>query len=272
MASDKGHLERQLQGHVAEFTLNRPDKANALNLDLWYEIKEAFQWADQNAEVRCVIIRGAGKNFCAGIDFEMIKHLSENFHKQGEGRRQEVLGQTIRELQSCMTAIELCRKPVIAAIHGACYGAGVDLITACDIRYASSQASFSVKEVDLAIVADVGTLQRLPRIVSEGIARELAFTARVIDSKEAQDIKLVNKVYESDELLWQKARETAALIAEKSPLAIRGTKQVLNYSRDHSVAEGLDFVANWNAAMLFSTDLQKAIEAAMRRSKAQFEN
>ena len=152
--------------------------------------------------------------------------------------------------------MENCRKPVIAAISGACYGAGVDLITACDIRLASEEARFSVKEVDLAIVADVGTIQRLPKIIGEGRARELIFTAREFDAKEASQIGLIQHIY-SHESLVQKAMDLATLIATKSPMAIRGSKQVLNYSRDHSVAEGLEYVANWNAAMLFSEDFKK---------------
>ncbi|MFW7381261.1 MAG: crotonase/enoyl-CoA hydratase family protein [Oligoflexus sp.] len=265
-------LDVKLDNRVAEVSLNRPDKSNAVNLEMWQEIRRVFCWADEDPSVRCVVLKAMGKNFCAGIDFAMIQYLSQNFQTQGEGRRQEELRKVIIDLQACFTAIEDCRKPVIAAIHGACYGAGVDLITACDFRYASKDASFSVKEVDLAIVADIGTLQRLPRIVSEGVARELALTARIVASEEAQRLHLVNRVFATPEELWSQASATAAIIAEKSPIAVRGTKQVLNYSRDHSVAEGLDFVANWNAAMLFNRDFQKAVEAAMSRKVAIFDD
>jgi enoyl-CoA hydratase len=151
-----------------------------------------------------------------------------------------------------------------------CYGGGIDLISACDIRHAAADATFSVKEVDLGIVADVGTLQRLPHLVGEGRAREWALTGRIFQATEAERAGLINTVTPDAQSLLDLAREQAALIAEKSPLAVRGTKHIMNYSRDHTVAEGLDYVAVWNAGMLMSLDLKLAVEAAMQRRQAEF--
>ncbi len=255
---------------VAEISLNRPDKANALNETLWNEIGVAMQWADATTDVRVVILRGEGSQFCAGIDFEFMASMKNRISALTEGRKQEVMHHFIVSLQRSISALETCRKPVITAIHGACYGGGIDLITASDIRHASMDAKFSVKEVDLAIVADVGTLQRLPRIVGEGNARELALTGRVVKADEAQRLGLINQLCPDSASLLALVREQAASIAEKSPLAVRGTKQILNYSRDHSVQEGLDYVAAWNAGMLMSEDLRLAMEAMMTKKKPEF--
>ncbi len=255
---------------VAEIRLNRPDKANALNEKLWFEIESAIHWADESNDVRSVVFCSEGNKFCAGIDFEFISSIALRIEPLPEGRKQEYLLSIIRSLQKSFTAIERCRKPVIAAIQGVCYGGGIDLITACDIRHASVDASFSVKEVDLGIVADIGTLQRLPRLVGDGIARELALTGRVFHAQEAQGFGLINQLAADHKSLWELALEQATLIAEKSPLAIRGTKHIMNYSRDHSVQEGLDYVALWNAGMLMSVDLKQSMEAMMGRKKAQY--
>lgn len=253
---------------VAEVSLNRADKANAIHEKMWFEIEAAFRWADETPEVRAVILRAEGSRFCSGIDFEFVHSMARRIENLPDGRRQEQMLAIIRSLQKSFTSIESCRKPVIAAIQGVCYGGGIDLITACDIRHAAADATFAVKEVDVGIVADVGTLQRLPRIVGEGRAREWCLTGKVIQVDEAQRGGLINAIAPDAPSLLELAREQAALIAEKSPLAIRGTKQILNYSRDHGVTDGLEYVAAWNAGMLMSLDLKLAVEAAMNRKKA----
>jgi enoyl-CoA hydratase len=263
-------LKVTLANKVAEVSLNRPDKANALHEKMWFEVEAAFRWADETPEVRVVILRSEGPRFCSGIDFEFVHSIARRIESTPDGRRQEQLLALIRSLQASFTRIESCRKPVIAAIQGVCYGGGIDLVSACDIRHAAADATFSVKEVDLGIVADIGTLQRLPKIVGEGRAREWAFTGKVFNALEAQRAGLINEVAQDIQGLLEFVREQAALIAEKPPLAVRGTKQILNYSRDHSVADGLDYVATWNAGMLMSLDLKLAVEAAMQRKKAIF--
>jgi enoyl-CoA hydratase/carnithine racemase len=167
-------------------------------------------------------------------------------------------------------AAEACRKPILAAIHGACIGGGVDLITACDIRYATADARFSVKEIDLAIVADLGTLQRLPRLIGDGLARELAFTGRSFGGEEALAMRLVNRVFADQEALLSAVLEAARVIARKSPATIRGIKQELNYSRDHTVAQGLLHVAKHNASHLFSDDLAEALAATQEGRDPRF--
>ncbi|MBL0141983.1 MAG: crotonase/enoyl-CoA hydratase family protein [Betaproteobacteria bacterium] len=250
---------------VATVTLNRPDKANAMEEAMWHELREAMRWADATPGVRVVIVKGAGKHFTAGIDLAMLAGIGAHIRDEDEARGREKLRRLILDLQDTITSIERCRKPVIAAVHGACIGGGIDLITACDMRYCSADARFSVKEIDVGMAADVGTLQRLPRLVGEGMARELVYTGRTFEADEAREIGLVNRVFANPEALDAGVMEIAGSIAAKSPLAIRGCKEMLNYSRDHSVADGLNYVATWNAAMLLSKDLAEAGAAARER-------
>ena len=255
---------------VAEIRLNRPDKSNAMNEAMWQEIRQAFAWADSAPEVRVVILSGAGRNFCAGIDLAMLGGIQQRIAGPDGARSREALRRLILDLQDCLNAIERCRKPVLAAIHGACVGGALDLVTCCDMRYAALDTDFSIKEIDIGMVADVGTLQRLPRLVGEGMARELAYTGRTVDAAEAARLGLVNRVFDTAETLQAGVRELALGIAAKSPLAVRGIKEVMNFSRDHSVADGLNFVATWNAALLLSGDLNEAIAAQRERRTAQF--
>ncbi|GAB2789536.1 crotonase/enoyl-CoA hydratase family protein [Rhabdobacter roseus] len=253
-----------LDEHVAYLRFNRPDKANALNQTSWDELKRAFEALDENDEVRVVVLAGEGKHFCAGIDLELLMTLS---HTPGtcEGRTREQLRRQILNLQAPINAIEQCSKPVVAAIHGGCIGAGLDIVSACDMRYATTEAYFSIREIDMGMVADLGTLQRLPRILSQGIVRELAYTGRSVYGPEAERIGLVNGTFEESTLLHEGVRTLARTIAAKSPLAIRGTKHILNHSRDHSVADGLAYMATWNAAMLLSDDLKEAFQAKLQK-------
>jgi enoyl-CoA hydratase len=260
----------ELADKVATVTLNRPEKANAMEEAMWQEIRSAMHWADSTPEVRCVVMQGAGKHFTAGIDLAMLASLNSQIKGADEGRTREKLRRFILDLQDTLSSIEQCRKPVLAAIHGACIGGGIDLITACDMRYCSSEARFCVKEIDVGMTADVGTLQRLPGLIGEGMARELAYTGRTIDAVEAKDIRLVNRVFESPAALHAGVREIALNIASKSPLAVRGCKEMITYARDHSVADGLNYIATWNAAMLMSADLFEAGAAAMQKRPAQF--
>lgn len=260
------------ENRVANIQLNRPKKANAINAAMWQEIKDVFDLVDESPEVRVAVLSGQGKHFSAGIDFEFLGSMYNKLSGLSEGRKQERLRQIIIGLQDCITAIELCRKPVIAAIHGACMGGGVDLITACDIRYATADARFSIKEVDLAIVADTGALQRLPRIIGDGLFRELAYTGLEFDGVKAHSMGLVNKVFPDQMNLLAGVKELATQIAAKSPLAIRGIKETMIYSRDHTVAEGLKYVATWNAAIGLSKDVQDAVTAYLQKRCAEFED
>lgn len=263
-------LELALNDGVLEVRLNRPEHANALDEAAWQDLRRAFDWADGEAAVRVVVLAGAGRHFCAGIDLAMLAGVSARIADADEARSREALRRLIRDLQDCLSAIERCRKPVLAAIHGACLGGGLDLAACCDIRYVAADAQFAVREIDLAMVADVGTLQRLPRLIPDGLARELAYTGRTLAAAEAVACGFANAVYADAVSLLAGVREIARSIAGKSPLAVRGSKEMLNYSRDHSIADGLDYVATWNAAMLLSADLREALAASREGRPPQF--
>jgi enoyl-CoA hydratase/carnithine racemase len=263
-------LAVELAEGVATVTLDRPDKANAIDMAMWQAIRDAMRWIDATPEARVAILCGAGKQFTAGIDLALLGAIRAEISDACDGRAREKLRRLIVDLQDTLTSIERCRKPVIAAVHGACIGGGVDIVTACDIRLASADAVFSVREIDVGMTADLGTLQRLPRLVGEGMARELAYTGRNVDGREAQAIRLVNRCWDTREALIAGARELAAAIAAKSPLSVRGTKEMITYARDHSVADGLNYVATWNAAMLLSADLPEALASAREKRPPRF--
>ncbi len=258
-------LKVTLQAGVARVALNRPHKANAINADMWRELREAMEWLDQTPQARVAILSAVGAHFCAGLDLGMFDELQTQAEDACGGRSREMTRRSILDIQNAVSSIERCRKPVIAEVHAACVGGGVDIITACDMRYCSEDAWFSVKEIDVGLVADVGVLQRLPRLIGEGMARELAYTARRFSGAQAQDMRLVNRCYAGREELAQAVAELAAQLAAKSPLCLRGTKEMISHVRDRSVADGLNYIATWNAAMLYSEDLQEALRATRER-------
>ncbi|WP_426417473.1 crotonase/enoyl-CoA hydratase family protein [Aestuariirhabdus sp. LZHN29] len=259
------------EGKVAHIKLNRSDKANAIDQLMWSELQQAFEWVASEASVRAVVISGNGAHFCSGIDLGMLMEIGSKLGKE-VARNALKLKQVIRHSQQLMSTIDECPKPVLAAIHGCCYGGGIDLIAACDMRYCVADARFSIKEVDMGLAADWGTLQRLPGIVGDGIMRELAYTGRVVEGEEAQRIGLVNECFSDPEQMLDKVLGVAQQIAEKSPVAVQGTKEMLRYSRDHSIEDGLNYVATWNAAMLQATDLKVAVMAGMSKSRPVFED
>ena len=267
--SDYKAFRIELVGKIAHVQINRPDKVNAMNADFWREIIEIFQWVDDNDAVRVVVLSGAGKHFSSGIDLMLLASVGAQLGKD-VGRNATALRRKILELQASFNAVDNCRKPVLAAIQGYCIGGAIDLVSACDMRYCTVDAQFSIKEVDMGMAADVGTLQRLPRIIGDGMMRELAFTGRTIDGAEALRINLVNRTYASQEELLAGVFEIAGEIASKSPIAIRGTKHMIRYMRDHRVDDGLEYVANWNGAMLQSADLRVAMAAHMSKQKPEF--
>ncbi|MDI9335068.1 MAG: crotonase/enoyl-CoA hydratase family protein [Cytophagales bacterium] len=260
----------ELSEHVAVLRLNRPEKMNAMNLTMWHDIRRAFEWVDQTPEARVAILQGEGKIFTAGIDLQMMGGLQSHIQSECDGRTRESLRRFILDLQDTLTSLERCRKPVLAAIHGACIGGGIDLVTCADMRYASQEAYFTIKEIDIGMTADVGTLQRLPKLIGEGMARELAYTGRHFDAQEAKQIGLVNRVFETREQLESGVLAIAKAIAAKSPISIRGTKEMITYARDHTVADSLNYMATWNAAMLQSKDLPEALTAAQQKRAPQF--
>ncbi|POH58388.1 crotonase/enoyl-CoA hydratase family protein [Arthrobacter glacialis] len=258
---------------VAVVHLTGPGRGNMMGLAFWAELPQVFAALDADDSVRAVVLAGVGSTFSTGLDVQEV--LGGWLGRLGSGataqaaQRTELLG-VIRSLQDGVTAVARCRKPVIAAIHGWCIGGGVDLISAADVRLACEDATFSVRETRLAIVADVGSLQRLRGIIGEGALRELALTGKDITAARAEKIGLVNDVYPDHETLMAAALEMAAEIAANSPLAVAGTKAVLNEDREEDVARGLRHVALWNAAFLHSEDLLEAVAALGERRPGVF--
>lgn len=261
----------ELTDNIAHVQINRPEKINAMNAAFWTEIIDIFQWADDTDEVRVVVLSGAGKHFSSGIDLMMLASVANELGKD-VGRNARVLRRKILQLQASFTAVDKCRKPVLAAIQGYCLGGAIDLISACDMRYAAADVQFAIREIDMGMAADVGTLQRLPRIIGDGILRELAYTGRTVGAEEAQRIGLVNRTFADTPSLLDGVFAIAREIAAKSPIAIAGTKEMITYMRDHSIADGLEHVAIWNAAMLQSADLKLAMAAQMAKQKPRFED
>ena len=259
----------ELANNIAHVQINRPEKINSMNAAFWEEIVDIFQWVDDTDAVRAVVISGAGKHFSSGIDLMMLASLAGQLGKD-VGRNARLLRGTILRLQRSFTAVDNCRKPVLAAIQGYCIGGAIDLVSACDMRYCARDAQFSIKEIDMGMAADVGTLQRLPRIIGDGMLRELAYTGRMVDAQEALRIGLVNRVYDDHAALLEGVFAIAGEIAAKSPVAVAGTKHMLSYMRDHRIDDGLDYIATWNAAMLQSEDLRVAVAAHMSKQQPTF--
>jgi enoyl-CoA hydratase len=259
----------ELADKVANVVINRPEKINAMNAAFWTEIIDIFKWIDETDDVRVVVLSGAGAHFSSGIDLQLLAQVGGELGKD-VGRNAEKLRRKILSLQASFNAVDNCRKPVIAAIQGYCLGGAIDLISACDMRYSTTDAQFSIKEIDMGMAADVGTLQRLPRIIGDGMMRELAFTGRTINGEEARSIGLVNRTFADQQALQDGVQDLARQIAEKSPLAIRGTKEMIRYMRDHRVDDGLEYIATWNAAMLQAADLRVAVTAHMTKQKPDF--
>lgn len=251
---------------VTHVELYRPEKRNAMNRAFWSEMVDCFSQIALDSECRVVIVSGAGKIFTSGID--LMDMAGDLLQPEGDdvARTSWNMRRLVAKYQETFSIIEKCPKPVVVAVHGACVGGGVDLITACDIRLCTQDAWFQVKEVDIGLAADVGTLQRLPKVIgSRSLVNELALTARKMYSDEAKSCGLVSRVFPDKESMMAGALELAAEIAARSPVAVQGTKINLVYSRDHSVSESLDYMATWNMSMLQTQDVVKSAQAAMEK-------
>lgn len=261
------------RAHVARVTLLGPGKGNAMGPDAWRELPVVFGALDEDDEVRAVVVTGSGTNFSYGLDLAAfaVDIGSELTDDGGLARARTGLLRKIRTMQASLDAVAGCRKPVAAAVSGWCIGAGVDLISACDVRFASPEARFSVREVRVAIVADLGSLQRLPGIIGEGHLRELALTGKDIDAARAASIGLVNDVLPTQEDALVAASEFASQVAANPPLVVQGVKHVLDAARSPRIDEGLRYVAAWNAAFLPSHDLGEAMGAFLQRRPPTFQ-
>ena len=259
--------------HVASLVLSRPDELNTMSRDFWVELGDVLEEINRNSDIRVVVMSSTGKHFCAGMDLNAFANGVDNIpddKKPDDARIGEAVYRVAKELQEYISTLEKIRVPVIAAIQGGCIGGAVDLVTACDIRLASNDAFFCIQEINIGMAADVGTLQRLPRIIPDSKMREMAYTGRRMYAEEAKDTGLVSDIFESQEKLLEAANKLASEIASKSPVAIYGLKAVMNYSRDHTVSESLEYNALWSGAMLSQKDMAEAMTANIEKREASF--
>jgi enoyl-CoA hydratase len=261
---------------VGHLILNKGEDLNKMTMNFWYELPRILDEIDKDASLRVLILSSTGKHFCAGMDLKNFGSLGNDAEKKtnvpDKARIGESLYRVAKELQNMLSKLEKLRIPVLAGIQGGCIGGGLDLVTAADMRFASKDAFFCIQEVNIGMAADIGTLQRLPRVIPEGKVRELAYTGRRMPAGEALEAGLVNKVYESHEEMVSGLKEMAAVIASKSPLAVYGTKAILNFSRDHTIAEGLEYNALWSGAMLPQEDMAEAMMSNIEKREPEFKD
>ncbi len=247
---------------IAHVRLSRGDKANSMIPAFWSELPAIVDEISDAGRARVIVLSAEGRHFCSGMDLSVFSGDSSLESESSEiGRRRANLRLSLLHLQRSFTALEEARMPVLAAIQGACVGGGVDLVTAADCRYATADAWFSIHEINIGMTADVGTLQRLPRLIPSGVAREYAYTGRRMPAERAHQLGLVNEVFDDQESMMEAVMETASEIASKSPLAVHGTKEAINYSQDHTVEDSLRHIALWQSGMFHPEDLEESFRA-----------
>ncbi len=256
---------------VAHLRFCRPEKANSMNADYWRELPEAVNDISDNAKARVIVLSAEGKHFSAGMDISVF--MEDGLEAEGANReiKAEAFRHKVKQLQNSFSALENARQPVLAAIQGGAIGGAVDLVTACDCRYASEDAFFCVQETAIGMTADVGTFPRLMKVMPEGWARQICYTAERLPAAKAKEIGLVNEVFPTHEALLEGVMAIARQVAAHSPLAVTGAKRMANYARDHSTADALDYVAVWNAAMLSGDDIKKSYMAKMEKRAPQYD-
>jgi enoyl-CoA hydratase len=271
-------LSVDFDGHIATVWLDRPEKRNAFAQDFWADLPELMDALGADDATRVVIIAAKGESFTVGIDLKAFGPVFMNggvdpgltpMPTSDVGKRRAMY-EGLKRLQRTFSSIARCPKPVIAAVHGHCIGAGIDLITACDIRYSSADAIFSVRETKIAMVADVGTIQRLPQIIDPGRVAEVVYTGKDFDADEARDMGLVSRVFADADATYGAALDIAGDIAANSPLAVQGAKAVLSAGEGRSVEENLDYIALWNTAFLHSNDFVEATMAFLEKRPPDF--
>ena len=262
--------------HVANLVLSRPDELNTMSRDFWVELGNVCEEINRNSEIRVVVMSSTGKHFCAGMDLSAFSNGVDNIpddKKPDNSRIGEAVYRVAKELQGYISSLEKIRVPVIAAIQGGCVGGAVDLVTACDIRMASNDAFFCIQEINIGMTADVGTFPRLPYLIPMGLVKELAYTGRRLLADEAKDSGLVNKVFKNQEEMMSYVMDIATQIAEKTPLAVWGSKDMINFTRGRTVREGLDRIALWQSGMYHpKVDMKEAFDAQMENRDAEFED
>ncbi|HMK36958.1 MAG TPA: enoyl-CoA hydratase-related protein [Desulfomonilaceae bacterium] len=257
-------------GNIGIITLNRPDKRNALSLAMWNAIGSAVDAAAEDADARVILLKGEGKSFCAGLDLSPDNEIIGSIVGQASAAQKMNFYTAVKHVQQIHTRLERLRQPTIALIHGHCLGAGLELVLCCDIRLCSEDATFALPEARLAIITDVGGLQRLPKVVGQGHAREIVFRGHTFDAARARSIQLVNDVFPTKEILEAQAREMAVEIAANPPLAVQGSKDVFLYQDGVSVHQALEYTAARSSMIMPSEDLFEAMSAHLHKRKGQF--
>lgn len=271
MAGGYEAFRTEKKGRVFWVVMDNPEKRNAMGADFWRELPAVFEEASEDGETRAVVLAAEGKSFCAGIDLMGLSaELPALMTGDGGGRAKQEFIETVRRFQAMCSAPETCCKPVIAAIHGHCIGGGLDLAAACDIRMASRDALFSLREARVAMISDLGSLQRLATIIGEGFVRELALTTDDVDADRALSMHLVNRIHADRDAVWEAAQEMGERIADNSPQAVQATKEVLNWGRGRTVPEGLEYAAQRQTYLVPNPELFEAIAAFAERRKPEF--
>jgi enoyl-CoA hydratase len=258
---------------IAQIELKRGDELNTMVPEFWRELPDIVRAIDADAATRVIVITSTGKHFSAGMDLSVFTdRQSAGLRERPErGRAAAHLRDRLSALQESFTALERVRMPVLVAVQGGCVGGAVDLVSACDCRYASEDAFFVVQEINLGMTADVGTFPRLCHLLPQGWVRELAYTGRRLPAAKARELGLVNEVLPTQAALIGHVMTVAKEIAEKSPLAVHGSKVMINYARDHSIADGLDYIATWQAGMYNpETDMREALTARQEKRPPRF--
>lgn len=260
-------IELSVEDHIATLALNRTESLNAISLAFAEELTNVMRELNNREDVRVIILRSSARGFCSGLDLKDFMSLGL---LGGGAKKSFYFYDRLHSLFDCCNVMEECHKPVIAAVHGICVGGGLDIISACDIRLCTEDASFCLKEAAVGFVADMGVLQRLPHIIGQGFTREMAYTARFYSAKEVERMGLVNAVYADRDILFAEARKLAGQIAANAPLAVMATKDVLNYSRTASIPDGMFKAIEKNAMFLTSKDIKEAATAFMEKRKPNF--
>lgn len=253
-------LQVSIDRHIAHIQLNRPSSLNSMVPAFWRELPQVVRQIDHDAAARVIVISSTGKHFSAGMDLSVFQQMGKDFNGE-PARRAERMRRNVLELQDSFTALEDVRIPVLVAVQGGAIGGAVDMICACDSRYCTEDAFFTIKETQLGMTADVGTLQRIGALIPQGLVRELAYTGRNWGAKEALQQGFVNQVFPDQEAMLDAVMKIAAQIAVNSPMAVAGCKEMLNYSRDHSIADSLNYMATWQSGMFQMPDIQEAMQA-----------
>ena len=263
----------EINNSIAHIRFNRPEKRNSMNEDFWTMFPKEVEELDDSGEIRALIVSSTGPHFSAGIDLSMFKDdIVENETDNEMGRSRGYFLQQLRFLQNAVSCLEAARFPVVTAVQGGCIGGGIDLITAADIRICTKDAFFLIEEINVGLAADIGTIQRLPKIIPAGIAREWTMLGEKVLADRAKEVGLVSSLHDSHEEMMKNAFEIAEKLASKTPLAMWVTKETLNYSRDHTVKESLENVALWNAATLHKEDVMSTMMSKMQKKKPEYRN